>query len=237
MFIFQTALCAFLCQSLVKEIFLLKFIDLKRKKILEGALLAYFLFVFCFIPSFILFLAPCIFLIFLFVFLKKKEEKDILFQLHSLLLPLESQMKLGYSFINSWQKGLEALKSEKNKQKIQKMTEILNFQDDFQHPDKEIENFIKDLMLIRQSASPLQRLRHLQRKVKIEQAFQTKSKRALLQIRIQSGLLSFFYVGILIWTIVAYGRQYIYLILISALLFSLGLLWIFKAGRKMKWSV
>jgi len=154
-----------------------------------------------------------------------------------LLIPLESQMKLGLSVINAWQKSLRELTTEKAKDKAKKITDILKFQNEFHSPDKEIENFIKDLITIHQSAQPLQRLKNLQRKLKVEQSFRIKSKRALLQIRIQSGILSFFYFGLLTWTIMAYGNRYIHLILVSFLFFCTGLLWIFKTGRKMKWSV
>ena len=205
-------------------------------------MLFYILFVFFCFKSFyislIFFICLLVILLFLFGFLKRLDEKNLLFQLYSLLAPLESQMKLGLSVINAWQKNVKELKSEKTKEMVQKITDILKFQNEVHHPDKNIENFIKDLMFVHQSSSPLKRLRHLQRKVKVEQSFHIKSKRALLQIRIQSGILSFFYFGLLTWTIVAYGiGQYIHLILISFLFFCIGLLWIFKTGRTMKWSV
>ena len=241
MFIFQFFFFGFLCWNLMKEIFLLNLIPLNWKMVLEIFFLFYFLFVFfCFKNfrfSFIFFLLPSVCLLFLFVFLKKQEEKNLLFQLSSLLIPLESQMKLGLSFINAWQKELEELKAGKTKNKIQKITDILKFQNDFHYPDKKIENFIKDLVTIYKSSNPLQRLKHLHRKVKVEHSFQMKSKRTLLQIRIQSGILSFFYFGLLAWTITSYGSRYINLILISFLFFCIGLFWIFKTGRKMKWSV
>ena len=241
MFIFQTVFFAFLSRSLIKEMFLLNLIPLTGKYILEICALLYFLLAFiCFKHfhfSFIFCLFPFILLLFLFVFLKKQEERNLLFQLCSLLIPLESRMKWGLSFINAWQQGLEDLKSEKIKNKIQKMTEILKFQNEFHYPDKEVENFIKDLMTIHQSSNPLKRLQHLQRKVRIEQAFQIKSKRVLLQVRIQSGILSLFYFGLLAWTIRAHGSQYALLIMISFLFFFVGILWIAKTGRAMKWSV
>lgn len=209
--------------------------------ILEFFVLFYFLFIFFYFKnlhfSLFFFLLPLISLLFLLTFLKKQEEKKLLFQLSSLLIPLESQMKLGLSFINAWQKSLEELKSEKIKSKIRKIAEVLKFQSEFYHPDKEIENFVKDLMIIHQSPDPLKRLQHLKRKIRIEQAFQTKSKRVLLQIRIQSVVMSLFYFGLLAWTIFSYGSRYIYLILLSILFFCIGLFWIFKSGRMMKWSV
>ena len=128
-------------------------------------------------PWFFLFFHSFSFCFCLF-FLKKREEKDLLCQLYSLLIPVESQMKLGLSVINAWQKSLEGLKSKKAKDKAKKITDILKFQNEFHYPDKEIENFIKDLIAIHQSSQPLQRLKHLQRKLKVEQSFRIKSRRA-----------------------------------------------------------
>ena len=241
MFFFQLLFFIFLSRSLIKEMFLLDLITLNSQWILEIFSLFYFLFVFfCFKTfyfSIIFLLFPLILLLFLFVFLKRQEERDLLVHIYSLLIPLESQMKLGSSFINAWQKSLKELKSRKIQSRVQKITEILKFQDQFHYPDKEIQNLIKDLMIIHQSPNPLQRLKHLQRKVRIEQTFRLKSKRTLLQIRSQSGILSLFYFGLLTWTITAYGSQYIHLIVISFLFFFIGLLWILKTGRTMKWSV
>lgn len=241
MFVFQFLFFLFLSFSLIKEMFLLNLITLNSRRFLEILLLFYFLFVFFCFKSFdfsiIFFLFPLILLLFLLVFLKKKEEKDLLFQLYSLLIPLESQMKLGSSFINAWQKSLKELRSQKTRNKAQEITNILKFQQEFHYPDKEIGNFIKDLIVIHQSSNPLKRLKHLQRKVRIEMTFRVKSKRALMQIRSQSGLLSVFYLGLLIWTIKAHGAKYAGLIALSFIFFLIGLLWIFKTGRKMKWSV
>ena len=241
MFILQTLFFGFLCKSLIKEIFLLNLISLIGRKALEYFFLFYFIFMFLYLKNFqillIFFLLPLIFLLFLLIFLRKREEINLLSQLISLLIPLEARMKLGLSFINAWQKGLEELKLERTRVKIQKVTEILKFQTNFSYPDKEIENFIKDLMIIHQSSNPLKRLKHLKRKIKIEQSFHIKSKRALLQVRIQSIVLCVFYFGLLAWTIIAYGSKYTQLIVISFLLFFIGLFWIFKIGRKMKWSV
>lgn len=239
MFIAQVMFFLFLNISLIKEMVLLNLISLKGKRVLEMIFLLYGLTLFFYFKnfSFFLFLCPLVLLLLLFVFLKNQVDRDFLFQLYSLLLPLESQMKQGSSFINAWQNSLKELKSQKVKLKAQKITKILKFQTDFQYVDRGVETFIKDLRVIYQSASPLKRLKYLQRKVRIELAFQTKSRRLLMQIRIQSCILSLFYFGLLFWTIIAYGTQYLRLIVASFFLFFLGLLWIFKIGRSMKWSV
>ena len=241
MFFVQFFFFFFLCWSLVKELLLFNLISFQIKKILERILIFYFLFVFlCFkdIPfSIFFFLIPFFFFFFLFFLLKKQEEKKLLSQLYSLLIPLESQMKLGLSFINAWQRGVDELPKGKVRHKLQKITEILKFQKAFCYQNRNIESFVEDLSLIYQSSSPLKRLNQLQRKVKVEQSFRIKSKRTLLQTRIQAGLLSVFYLGLLAWTVLAYGKKYSHLILLSLLFFSIGFFWIIQTGRKMKWSI
>ncbi|MCY4320979.1 MAG: hypothetical protein OXC37_01035 [Bdellovibrionaceae bacterium] len=147
-------------------------------------------------------------------------------------------MKSGLSFINAWQKSLKEVKSKKFKDKLQVFTQIFQYQKEFHYPeDKQVELFIKDLILIYNSTNPLKRLQCLKRKIKVELAFRVKSQRALLQVRVQSGILCFFYTGLLIWTITVHGQKYLSLIFISLSLFIVGLIWILKTGNQMKWSV
>ena len=241
MFWIQFFFFFWLCWNLIKEIFLFQLLSFQLKKVLQNILIFYFLLVVLFLkdrPFSILFLLlPLVFFLFLFVFLNKQEERKLLSQLYSFLIPLESQMKLGLSFMNAWQKGVQDLPKAKVKDKLQKITEVLKFQKNFTYRNKDIENFVKDLILIYQSTNPLKRLKQLQRKIKIEQSFHIKSKRTLLQTRIQAGVLSFLYLGLLAWTIFAYGKKYSHLIFLSLIFFSIGFFWILKTGRKMKWSV
>ena len=239
MFILQILFFTWLSLSLIKEMFLLRLISSKAKRGLEALLLFYFLFIIFYLNSSIIFLLiPCFFILCLFFFLKKLEEKSLLFQLCSLIPILESGMRSGLSFLNAWQKALKEIKLKKIKNKLQVFTQVFQYQKEFRYPaDKKVELFIKDLILIYQSSNPLKRLEYLRRKVKIELAFQVKSQRALLQVRIQSGILCCFYVGLLTWTLTAYGQKHMSLVLSSLFLFIIGLIWILKTGRKMKWSV
>ena len=220
---------------------MLKLIPIKMKKSLEIFIYIYFSFVWIIFRklSFFLFFffIPLAFLLFLVFFLKQKEEKKLLNALYSLLVPLESQMKLGSSFINAWQKSIEPIPFSKIKTQIQKISDVLKFQNIFSYPDKKIEFFVKDLIIIHKSSNPLKRLGYLKRKVKVEQSFQIKSERALLQTRIQSFVLSVLYFGLLAWTITAYGKKYIHFIMISFLFFFIGLFWVLKIGRRMKWTI
>ena len=242
MFILKLFFFYLLSLSLIKEIFFLNLISNQEKISLEILLSLYFLFIIFYIKQssffIIFFLLPCSFILLLFFLLKRREEKNLLFQLCSLILPLESGMRSGLSFLNAWQKSLKETKLKKVSDKLKNFTQIFQYQKEFHYPeDKQIELFIKDLILIYQSPNPLKRLQHLKRKVKIELAFRVKSQRALLQVRVQSGILCFFYIGLLAWTITAHGQKHISLILSSLLLFTIGLIWILKTGRQMKWSV
>ena len=240
MFALKALFFAFLCKNLIKEMILKGFVSLRWKFLLEIFILLYFLILYLVLKGFsfisLCLPLPFVALLLLYFFFKRREEKDLLDCLFSLTSHLEVRMKQGLSFIHAWEKALDELKGVK-RNKMQKITQILKFEGRLQHPDKEIENFVKDLILIHQSSNPLQRLQHLQRKLRLERSFKMKSKRALFQIRLQSGLLSIFYFSLLLWSFIGYGMRHIGMAVVSLLLFSLGFFWILKTGRKMKWSV
>lgn len=241
MFFLQFIFFLWLSLSLIKEISLLDYISKNQKKIADLFLVLYFFAVaFCLKSSFysLFFILPCVLTLFLFLFLKRREDQNLLIQLNSLLMPLESGMKSGLSFLNAWDKTVQELSSPALKNKIKGWSQILKFQKDFRYPaNKEIEQFVRELMAINQSFQPLKSLKHLQRKVRVEMAFRTKSRRALLQVRVQSLVLCLFYIGLLIGTIIIHGFQYPGLILLSLILLIIGLIWIFKMGENIKWSV
>ena len=242
MFILQVLFFTWLSLSLIKEMFSFNLISIKAKRSCEILLSVYFLFISIFVKQSSIFIVFCffppIFIFFLFIFLKKQEEKNLLLQVISLIPYLESGMKSGLSFLNAWQKAITEVKLKKIQDKMKDLTQFFQYQKEFRYPaEKKVELFIKDLILIHLSANPLKRLKYLRRKIKIELAFRVKSQRALLQVRIQSGILCFFYMSLLAWTILAPGQKYLSLIFISLFLFTIGLIWILKAGRKMKWSI
>ena len=231
-------LCSWLSLSLIKELFLLEFISLNTKRAVEIGMAVYFLGVFFFLKQLSLFILPCIFILCIVFFLKQQEEKQLFNQLCSLLIPLESTMKSGMSFLNAWDKTLQEVSSNKQRDKLQEFTEVLKFQDSFSYPEnKKIERFINELLSIKQSLQPLKRIYHLQRKIRVEMVFRIKSQRALAQIRVQSFILCLFYTGLLINTFIVYKQKNLFLIFSSLILFIIGLVWILKSGRRMKWSV
>lgn len=229
-----------LSEKLIQEIFLMNLIHSKWKKPLSLFVFLYFFALFFLRHISWIFLAcfpPVVLLILALFFLRTQIEKNILLELFELPRLLESRMKQGLSFLSACQKSLQDIKSKKTKDQIKKIIESIQLEGSFRHPDPDIQNFVQDLTLIHKSTSPMKQLQLLKRKVNIEKSFRLKSKRALFQVRIQSCILSLFYLGLLVWTLSISKTRYIYLILISCVLFFSGLFWIFKTGRSMKWSV
>ena len=238
MFLFLSFFCFWLSLSLIKELFLLGFISFKLQKGLEILLIFYFLGIFLFFPSSYFLIFICFLLIATLFLLKHEKEKQLFNELCELLIPLESAMKSGMSFLNGWDKAVKESNSKAHFHKLKEFSKVLTFQNRFVYPDnKKVEKFILELLSIKQSPQPLKRIHYLKRKLKVEMVFKIKANRALLQIKAQSFILCLFYIGILINTLIVYQKANFKLILISLLLFIIGLVWIFNSGRNIKWSI
>ncbi len=87
------------------------------------------------------------------------------------------------------------------------------------------------------SVKQIERLKSLRRKLKIEDDFRQKSSKALLQVRMQSVLLSLMYVPLVLFQIFRGALQQAPMVLLtSSALFIAGSLWIASAGRRYKWK-
>lgn len=238
LFLFLFGFCFWLSLSLIKEFFLLGFISLKAKRGFDIILGFYFLGTFFFFKSSYLLILPCLFILMALLLLKHEKEKQLFQKVCDLLIPLESAMKSGMSFLNAWEKALKEPGLEAQKNKLEELTGVLKFQNHFVYPEnKNMERLMTELLSIKQSPQPLKRIHHLRRKLRVEVFFKTKAKRALMQIKAQSFILCFFYLGLLINTLVVYKQKSASLILGSLVLFSIGLIWIFNSGRRIKWSI
>ena len=158
----------------------------------------------------------------------------LLENLYSLLPTLTAQMKLGLGFMDAWNKSLQTIEDRTDPVFLQKISESLRFQKDNSHPHLEIRHLLSHLMTARKSARPLKQITHLQQKVQVKQFFRRKSQQVLFQLRLQSGVMTLLYSGLVIWNLLHYGLRYISLVLLSFLLFFSGLLWIFKMGKHLQ---
>lgn len=238
LFLFIFFFCFWLSLSLIKEFYFLAFISLKLRRFLEALLVFYFLIILFGLKSFYCVVPLPFFLLAVLVYLKHEKEKSFFSRLYELLLPLESAMKSGMSFLNAWEKAVKESRPHPEKNKLEEFTQVLKFQTRFIYPEnKNIERFIKELLSIKESPQPLKRISQLRRKLRIEMIFKIKANRALLQVRAQSFILCVFYVGLLINILFIYKEKNLFLILTSLSLFGIGLIWIFRAGRRIKWLI
>ena len=230
-------LCGYFCLEFLKDENISKMLSPFFKRFLSFGLIFYFLFIFFFLPKSFYTFGSLFFLIFLFWILKKQNHDALLFHLQNLLPLLSSQMKLGLSFMSSWQKSIEDVDQKEIYRQLLDITSVLQFEKRFQHAYLPVVNMVEDLIRIKKSAQPIKKLNLLEKKVKNEVAFYRSARQTLFQLRIQSIILSLLYFSLLIWTFAIYKTKYLHLMSLSFVFFSIGLFWIFKSGRKMKWSI
>lgn len=168
---------------------------------------------------------------------QKRKERKFLENLYSLLPPLIAQMKLGLGFMDAWNKSLQTFEDPADKAPLLKISETLRFQKAGHHPHPEIRHFLSHLITARKSAQALKQIKNLHQKAQVKLLFLRKSRQILFQLRLQSGVMALLYGGLVFWNLFHYGFKYISLIILSFLLFFSGLLWIFKTGKTLKWSL
>ena len=102
-----------------------------------------------------------------------------------------------------------------------------------------IQEILKEFMLIDQNPhKAVDQLKQFRKKLKLEADFRRRSVIASMQTKIQSIVLSILYVSLMSFVIHQYGFQRnATLILISNVLFLIGMVWIFNTGRRIQWKV
>ncbi len=87
------------------------------------------------------------------------------------------------------------------------------------------------------SGKAIDQLISIKKLVKVLLRFQLMKKRMLYQARAQAYGICFFYFGLLVWR-VSEGRmsEFRTEFLISIAMFILGMVWLFKTGKKLKWK-
>lgn len=88
------------------------------------------------------------------------------------------------------------------------------------------------------SMRQLERLKSLRRRRKIEMDFRQKSRKALVQVRMQSGILALLFVPLLIFQLANrpwHSQKEI--VIVACALFAAGSWWIVSAGRNYRWKI
>ncbi|MCY4512812.1 MAG: hypothetical protein OXB86_03910 [Bdellovibrionales bacterium] len=229
------------CRKLLKEMEDRRWISLYLRIALTFFLVLYFLFGLILQNHLLIaasfYILPSGILLGFIFYQQKRNQRTLLENLYSLLPTLIAQMKLGLGFMDAWNKSLQSLENKANQEFLTKISESLQFQKTYFHSHPEIKYFLSHLMTARQSTQALKQIKNLQQKIQVKQLFLRKARQVLFQLRLQSGVMAVLYGGLVVWNLIHYGLEYISLILLSFLLFFSGLLWIFKTGKTLKWSL
>lgn len=159
-------------------------------------------------------------------------------KLISLLDSAIVKMKTGLSFRESIKSSMHQFESVHSRIIEEFLVSIQMKQNNFSkyHPHIELSlNELAQIDLLAHKQSD--RLKALRRKYKIRQSFKKKSGVALSQIRAQSLILSILYIGLLLFFLFTQSwKAYLEQILLSLFLFSIGSLWILRAGKRYQWK-
>lgn len=155
----------------------------------------------------------------------------------SILDEIILEMRMGRSFRESFQKS--SLGQPKWVQKLfdELLTAfVLRQAISAREIDEGMLRELRDVFLA--SLKQLDRLRSLRRRLKIERDFRQKSRKALIQVRMQSLILSLLFVPLLIYQL--WNRGWVEqkaIVTVSTVLFVAGAWWIVGAGRRYQWKI
>lgn len=158
----------------------------------------------------------------------------------AVLALISLKMKTGRSF----RRALSEVTAESEPRLRVKLSEIgsvvvFSPQKGMPHADPFISSFVSELILIdQQPHAATRRLAVFRDKLRIEDDFRRKSGQVLARIRAQSIIMTGLYVALASFIIWKFGwKTSFHIYLLSAALFSVGLLWMWRGGRNLKWKV
>lgn len=102
-----------------------------------------------------------------------------------------------------------------------------------------LKNFYFELQLIEKSQNKMiDQIKSYRRQLKLEQDLRHKSRQLTLNLKIQSMIMSIMYLGVLIFIFSTFDTSKTKnWILISLILFLIGIIFVFTIGKRMKWKV
>ncbi len=160
--------------------------------------------------------------------------KQFLFLLDSTI----TRMKMGNSFREALAQGIESIDSGWVQDDLKELRDrIIYAQEIKKHQAKEFLFAFKTFKQADQDPQPLTRLHYIREAMKIEDLFSRKSHQALLQIRLQSLIMTILYLALFIFVLWYYQTQFLTLMLFSLCLFVIGSVLIFILGRKIRWTL
>jgi len=149
-----------------------------------------------------------------------------------------ARMKMGNSFREALNQGIESIDPKWVQDDLKELKDRMIYSQSIKlHQAKEFLFAFKTFKQIDQDPQPLTRLHYIREAMKIEELFRKKSQQALLQIRLQSAIMSILYLGLFIFVIWYHKIQFLTLMLVSLCLFVIGSTLIFILGRNIRWTL
>ncbi|MDE0151504.1 MAG: hypothetical protein OXK80_03265 [Bdellovibrionales bacterium] len=149
-----------------------------------------------------------------------------------------ARMKMGNSFREALNQGIESIDSKWVKEDLKELRDRIVYSQDIKlHQAKEFLFAFKTFKQVDKDPQPLTRLHYIREAMKIEDLFRKKSHQALLQVRLQSAIMSILYLALFIFVIWYHKAQFLTLMLVSLCLFITGSALIFILGRKIRWTL
>lgn len=163
-----------------------------------------------------------------------------LFQDHfsEVLDSIIARMKLGSSFRTALKLSIDAVKIPDLQNQMKELYErVIYSQQLSSSASQEIQFIFQTFQKTDQDLQPISRLHYVRQALNVEMKFRKQAQKALLQIHLQSFILSGLYLAVLTAILIYYGTQFLSVILISSFLFLTGTLTVFLLGRKIKWTL
>lgn len=156
----------------------------------------------------------------------------------SLLEAVITRMKMGHSFRESLKLGIDSIESNPIKEDFKELRDRMIYsQNPGTYTPKDQLFVFKIFQNADRDPQPITHLRYIQHTLKVESKFQQKARQALLQIHIQSIILTLLYIALFIFVILFFGTQFLFLLSLSLFLFSIGTMIVFITGKNIKWTL
>ena len=204
-----------------------------------------FVFILAFIPieslflkCFLLYLPvfPAFFLPYFFYFRWKDQ---FYVQCEFFINTVIAQMKTGSGFRQAFKSAGFCLPNSSFQNHFIEILESIallkNFRKEFQFSP--IQQILEELRQADKSPRSLDHLENLRHQMRVRSHFIRKMKSALLQFRVQSFVLCLLYVLLFIFVLHRHGLEHPKILFLSLCLFVLGLFFLVRCGRRIKWNI
>lgn len=162
-------------------------------------------------------------------------QNDVLSVLSILILKMKSGRAFRQALLESTSECEPRLRA-----KLSEIASVVAFSSqEFSQNDPFVRELIEEFRVVdRQPHASLRRLMVFREKIRVEDDFRRRSGHVLARIRAQSLVMCGLYLAVFVFMVVKFGwRPNARVLLFSLLSFSIGAVWIWIGGRRLRWKV